>query len=114
MKSWRRNTVSLSLNNSRYWYANFQLIFYFVCFLLATTYVKVTLLEQGKSIKSRKTRLIRWGSLPNYDDTFVVTLPFDLLSQISFTLTLIARGRLGELRTYKKLDFHLLLIFRTT
>jgi len=52
-------------------------------------------IEQGRGIKSRKTRLVRWGSLPVFDDIFVVTIPFDLLRQISFNLEVIARGRLG-------------------
>ncbi|CAG7732599.1 unnamed protein product [Allacma fusca] len=61
-----------------------------------SSYVKVTLQERGKNMKSRKTRIVRWGSIPNYDDTFVVTLPYQLLSQISFMLMVIARGRLGS------------------
>lgn len=52
--------------------------------------------EQGRCIKSRKTRLVRWGSVPVYDDVFVVTIPKDLLSQIAFRLEVIARGRLGD------------------
>jgi len=68
----------------------------FKFFSLASTYVKVVLQEQGRNIKCRKTRLIRWGSVPIFDDVFVVTIPENLLSQISFALTIVARGRLGK------------------
>lgn len=63
--------------------------------LTASSYVKVTLQEQGRSIKTRKTQLVRWGSVPVFDDVFVLTIPRELLTQISFLLVVIARGRLG-------------------
>jgi len=61
-----------------------------------SSYVKVTLQEQGRNIKTRKTQLVRWGSVPVFDDVFVLTIPQELLSQISFLLVVIARGRLGS------------------
>lgn len=55
----------------------------------------MTLQEQGRNIKTRKTQLVRWGSVPLFDDVFVLTVPRELLAQISFLLVVIARGRLG-------------------